>query len=99
MLRESGQASAEYVLVTAGVAVACIAVLILVFKPFDGIFSDPSVNIPSGTYTPPVAGGSGDAPTSLADCANQGWRKYHFANQQDCDDFVNKVFPSASGAT
>jgi hypothetical protein len=90
-VRERGQATAQYVLVTAGVAIVCIVALVFVLKPLDGILSDPRVNTPSRQpFTPPDATGTLHTPTSLADCANQGWRSFdlHFDNQAECEAYV-----------
>ena len=86
---ESGQATAEYALVLGGIAVVCIVALVLLGHPIDRIFRKPVALIPPAEpFTPPVAPGTLPEPTTLADCADEGFRAYGFTTQADCEAWV-----------
>ena len=86
---DSGQTTAEYALILGGIAVVCIVALLSLGHPIDGLFRKPVALIPpSEPFTPPVVPGLPE-PTSLADCAEDGWQAYDFDTQADCEAYVN----------
>jgi Flp pilus assembly pilin Flp len=88
---DSGQATAEYALILGGIAVVCIVAVLFLRHPIDGLFRKPVALIPpSQPFTPPVAPGTLPEPTSLADCAGEGWRDYGFDTENDCETFVTE---------
>jgi Flp pilus assembly pilin Flp len=94
-----GQTTAEYALILGGIAVVCIVAVVFLGHPIDGLFRKPVALIPpSQPFTPPVIPGTLPEPTSLADCAEDGWRSYAFDTQAECEAYVNgHAGPEPSG--
>jgi Flp pilus assembly pilin Flp len=87
---ESGQAQSEYVLVVAGIALACIAAaLLLGALVVDRFDSSSKPLVPSSSpFTPPRSPAT-VYPTSLSQCEDGGWRDFpQFADESACADYI-----------
>jgi hypothetical protein len=88
---ESGQGLVQYVLILASVALICLAAVIFLSGPINGLFGSTS-NLPNG-FNPPTApeptGPPVQWPTSVRQCLNGGWHDYpQFRDEAACVRFV-----------
>lgn len=92
---ESGQTLPEYAIVVAGLAVACLFVLLLLGFGIKGRFESDTPGTPAtpAPLTPPASPPASN-PTTLADCENGGWRNYpQFRDEAECRDYVEGLGP------
>ncbi len=87
---DAGQTQAEYVLVVAGIALACIAAALFLGAVLNGSFDSSSKPLTPGSspFTPP----SPPAlvyPTKLSQCEGEGWKDFpQFESESDCADYI-----------
>ena len=92
---ESGQTQGEYVLVVAGIALACVAAALVVGALLSGRFDSSAKPFGPGTgqFTPPSPPAA-VYPTSAAQCENGGWQSYpQFPDEQACLDYIATLAP------
>jgi Flp pilus assembly pilin Flp len=92
---EAGQASTEYAVILAAIAVCClVAVLFLgltIRSHFDDSGGDPASPAP---FTPPATSPRVVDPTTLEECEHGGWRHFpQFRNERECKDYVRSLEP------
>jgi Flp pilus assembly pilin Flp len=88
----SGQTEAEFALVVAGIAVACIVAVLFLGGAVGGLWDRSTKPVAPSTFDPPNA--SVTEPMSMQDCEGDGWRSFpQFATQQACFDFVAGLNP------
>lgn len=93
---ESGQTQAEYVLVVAGIAIACIAAALILGAVLSGRFDSSAKPFGpgTGTFTPPNPPAPLVYPTSVEQCEKGGWKSYpQFADEHECLDYVQHLAP------
>jgi Flp pilus assembly pilin Flp len=88
---ESGQTVAEYALMLGGRALVCVVGVLLVGDRVSGLFrstAQPIIIATTSQGTPQAL----TVPSTVADCENDGWRRYpQFASESDCLDFVAQL--------
>lgn len=93
---ESGQTQSEYVLVIAGIAIACIVAALILGSLVRGSFDSSAKPFGpgSGTLTPPSPPAQLVNPTQVEECENGGWQSYpQFPDEQTCLDYVESLAP------
>jgi Flp pilus assembly pilin Flp len=93
---ESGQTQAEYVLVVAGIAMACIAAALILGAVLNGRFDSSAkpYGPGTGTFTPPSPPAQLVYPTRVDQCEKGGWQNYpQFADEHECLDYVENLAP------
>jgi Flp pilus assembly pilin Flp len=90
----SGQTEAEFALIVAGVAIACILAVLFLGGAVGGLWDRSTKPVSPSTFNPPSDPPSVVEPLSAADCEGEGWTNFpQFATQQDCFDFVAGLGP------
>ncbi len=90
----SGQTQAEFALIVAGVAVACIVGVLFLGGAVGGLWDRSTKPVTPGTFTPPSDPPTTPTPATAADCMNEGWKSYpRFHTEQECLDFVAGIAP------
>ena len=88
---ESGQTLAEYAVVVAGIAVACVVAALFLSAV---IGSDVGATVKPAPFQPPASPPQLVWPTKLEDCEAGGWRNFvQFDNEAECKDYVNGLTP------
>ena len=93
---ERGQTQAEYTVVLAAIAVACILAALFVGGAVSGLFdSSPTPLVPgSSPFTPPHPPAALTQPSSAEECTNEGWRSFpQFDSEAACLDYVDGLAP------
>src|SRR4051812_31038953 len=95
---ESGQSLVEYVLIVAGVALACMAATLFLSGRINGLFSsignDPGIFSPPSVQSPVPTTPELAVPDTVEDCLNGGWQNYpQFDDEIACVEFVNNGAP------
>ena len=91
---QSGQTLVEYVLILAGIALACLATVVFLSGAINDLYATiantPAVSDrPSAPPGQPTQPGQPAVPTSVEDCFHGGWRHFpQFENQAACIKFV-----------
>lgn len=92
---ESGQASADYVIVVAAVAIGCALAILFLSGAINGLFGSSAAPIGGqAPLQPPVPSAQLTWPTSVADCEDGGWQDYpQFKDEAECKDYVDSLTP------
>jgi Flp pilus assembly pilin Flp len=89
---DHGQVAAEYVLILAGIAVACVVAVLFLGGAVSNLFDSSGKPMQSAPFRPPVS--SLAYPTTLEDCDDPGWRDFpQFADEQACRTYVEGLGP------
>ena len=92
---ESGQTQAEYVLVVAGIAIACIAAALILGAEWAVRLVGEAVR-PRNRHIHPSEPNprSSSTATRVDQCENGGWQSYpQFADEQECLDYLENLAP------
>lgn len=93
-LPESGQTSAEYVLIVAAIAVGCALGALLLSGAITNLFGSSARPMKSAPFRPPVRPAPLQYPATADECVDGGWRDYpQFADEAACTDYVDGLSP------
>jgi hypothetical protein len=89
----SGQALAEYAVIIAAIAVACLIAVLFLVAAIRGRFDSPDQPSSQAPFVPPPSPGL-SYPTTLEDCENGGWMNYaQFPDETECKKYVEQHTP------
>ena len=89
---ERAQAMGGYAILLGAIAVGCAFVLLFVGKGINNLWEGDAEKIPSrGPFRPPGPTATIPMPTTLEECANDGWRTYSFTSQEACEVYVREM--------
>jgi Flp pilus assembly pilin Flp len=89
----SGQTLAEYAVVIAGIAVACMVAVLFLVAGIQGRFESNEQPYPQEPFVPPPSP-TLSYPTKLEDCEDGGWQTYaQFRNEAECKKYVEEHTP------
>lgn len=85
---ESGQTLAEYAVLVAAVAVACLLAGVFLAAGIGGLFGSSDAPPSPGPFVPPSTPQLA-YPSSIEDCERGRWRNYaQFASEAQCKEYV-----------
>ena len=85
----SGQTQAEYALLAAGIAAACIFAVLFLGGSVDDLWSRSAKPVTPHTFSPPFHSVLPPEPSSASDCENGGWQSYpQFPDEDACLAFL-----------
>lgn len=85
---------AEYALLAAGIAVACSLAVLFLSGGISDLWVSKTTPIRSAPFSPPSSSPGLTYPTTLEECANDGWKNFaQFADEAACDAYVNGLTP------
>jgi Flp pilus assembly pilin Flp len=91
---ETGQATVDYTLIVAAVAVGCVLAILFLNGAIRGLFDTTGTRVRQAPLRPPVSSPGPTWPTSVEECRHGGWRDFpQFADQAACVDYVNSLPP------
>ena len=85
---------AEYALLAAGIAIACSLAVLFLGGGISDLWGSKTTPMRSAPFSPPSPSPGVTFPTTLEDCANDGWKNFaQFADEAACDAYVNGLTP------
>jgi Flp pilus assembly pilin Flp len=90
---ESGQTLAEYAVIVAAIAVACMIAVLFLAAGIRGRFHSTDQPSAPSPFLPPVSPAL-SYPTTLGDCKDDGWKNYaQFRDEAECKKYVEEHTP------
>ena len=87
----SGQTLAEYAVIVAAIAVACMVAVLFLAAGIQGRFDSTNGPSPQAPFVPPRSPGL-SYPAKLEDCEDGGWKNYaQFESEEQCKDYVESL--------
>jgi Flp pilus assembly pilin Flp len=84
----SGQTLAEYAVIIAAIAVACMVAVLFLVAGIRGRFDSTEGRSPQAPFLPPPSPALA-YPTNLEDCEHGGWKNYaQFEDEAECKKYV-----------
>lgn len=89
----SGQTLAEYAVIIAAIAVACMLAVLFLAAGIRDRFESSDQPSPQAPFVPPTSPALA-YPTTLEDCEDGGWQNYaQFESEEECKQYVEDNTP------
>ena len=91
---ESGQSMAEYAILAGAIAAACSIAILFLSGGIGELFGSTSTPMKTAPFRPPSTSSGLTYPTTLAECANGGWKNFpQFTSEAKCVEYVESLAP------